>query len=128
VFRPVPLALNTALVRAAVFILIASALFALTALPAGATEPTVSTPTAWQYAYEMAPTTERQPETSTPADFRLAFIMMIAAMVGMASVLLSDKELRGVDAREAAVQTTPTPLRSAPAKVHEPVGTLPEAA
>jgi hypothetical protein len=54
-------------------VLIGTALFLLTTTVAGATD-TVSTPGASEYTRETTPVAERQPETSTAADLRLAIL------------------------------------------------------
>lgn len=104
------------ILRFALYILIGTALFLLTTTVVGATD-TVSTPSASEYTRETTPVIERQPETSTAADLRLATGFSLATILLMATVVLSDRGATATDG-EQAIPThrhpaTVRPIRSA---------------
>ena len=126
-FRPL-FCVDRSFSRVVLFIVALAALMLVSAASAGATEPVPSTPTAWEYTHETAPATERQPVASSAADLRLATGISIAAVMVIATVLVSERQgddaVREVETSPARnVTRQPAPIRSlAPAKA------LPEAA
>jgi hypothetical protein len=111
------------ILRAAIYALIATALFLLTTTVAGATD-TVPTPTAGEYALETKPATARQPAASTSADLRLASGLSIAAVLVMALVVVSERGTTAIDNE----RVTPAPKRPAVVRSIGPAETMPEAA
>lgn len=108
--------------RIALVLLIGVALMLLTGTVANAAEPAVSTPSAWEYAYETAPAAERQPTASTAADLRLATGLSIAAVIVLATLVVGERhpdEPATTDlAPETKVAREPAPIRSlGPAEV-----------
>lgn len=112
-----------AILRTALYVLIGTALFLLTTTVAGATD-TVPTPTAGEYSRETTPVVEPQPVASTNADLRLATGLSIAAVVVMATVVLSDRGVTVMDGE----QVIPAAKRPAAVRAIRPAESMPEAA
>lgn len=91
VFRSV-LPFECSITRIALVIVVGVALMLLTATGVDAAETAVSTPTAWEYAYETAPVAERQVVPSTAADLRLATSLSIAAVLVIATMVVGERQ------------------------------------